>query len=85
MHELDLTPKSGRQDFWTPLQRLFRPPKNLFDMGGPQRGAAGACTASQAMANESQWQPMDDDLEDDRRKVRRCRSRPSYLKAVDTT
>jgi len=34
---------------------------------------------------EYQWQPMDDDLEDDRRKARRCRSRPSYSKAVDTT
>ena len=44
-----------------------------------------AAYASQAMDKEYQWQPMDDDLEDDRRKVRRCRSRPSYSKAVDTT
>ncbi len=34
-HELDLTPKSGRQDFSAPFERLFCPLAVCLEWGGP--------------------------------------------------
>ena len=50
-HELDLTPKSGRQDFWTPLQRLLRPPEICLTWGSP---SAAPSAPDPAAPNEHQ-------------------------------